>query len=140
MTLETWERRTDWPMTGLAVIFLAVYAGPILRSDLDDRSAKILWSVNVVIWLIFAADYLIRVWLAEEHLHYVRHHLIDIAMLLLPMLRPMRALRVVLALGRVNRHATTSFRGKAAVYVAGAVPLIVFVAALAMLDAERGDP
>ena len=30
MTLETWERRTDWPLTGLAVLFLVCYAWPIL--------------------------------------------------------------------------------------------------------------
>ena len=33
MNLDKWERRTEWPMTALAVIFLAVYAVPILHPD-----------------------------------------------------------------------------------------------------------
>ena len=140
MTLERWERRTDLPMAVLAVVFLAVYAGPILESELDDRWLRILWSVNVAIWVVFAVDYVVRVALAEDHLDYVRHHLLDVGLLVLPMLRPLRALRVVLALGRVNRSATVSFRGRAILYVACAVPLIVFVAALAILDAERNAP
>jgi voltage-gated potassium channel len=61
-------------------------------------------------------------------------------MLVLPMLLPLRALRVLVALGHMNTSAKTTFHGRAAVYISGAVPLVVFVAALASLDAERSNP
>lgn len=54
------------------------------------------------------------------------------------MLRPLRLLRLVKLLNVLNRHAGGSLRGRVAVYVAGSTALVLFVAALAMLDAERG--
>jgi voltage-gated potassium channel len=55
------------------------------------------------------------------------------------MLRPLRALRVLVALGHMNTSAKTTSTA-AAVYIGGAVPLVVFVAGLASLDAERSNP
>jgi voltage-gated potassium channel len=139
MRLQTWERRTDWPLTVLAVVFLGCYAWPILDPDLDGDVVDWLAALSIVIWIAFAADYLARLYLADQRWDFVRWHVADLGMLVLPMLRPLRALRAVLALSRVNRQASSSFRGQSVVYIAGTVPLVVFVAALAMLDAERGD-
>jgi voltage-gated potassium channel len=55
--------------------------------------------------------------------------------LVLPLLR---ALRVVSALARMNR-ASLSFRGQTTTYLVGAVALLGFVGALAVLDAERNS-
>ena len=41
-------------------------------------------------------------------------------------------------LSALNRYAGNSLRGKVGIYLIGSVSLIVFVASLAMLDAERG--
>lgn len=140
MTLETWERRTGWPLTALAVIFLGCYAWPILEPDLDSSTVSALSTLSLVIWVAFGVDYVASVYLSADRVRYVRRHLLDLVMLVLPMLRPLRALRALVALSRVNRKASTSFHGRAVVYIAGAVPLVVFVAALATLDAERADP
>jgi voltage-gated potassium channel len=139
MTLEAWERRTDWPMTVLAVVFLAVYAWPILDPGLGSPLTTALGWLNVAIWALFAVDYAARVSLAPERRAYVRSHWYDVPLLMLPMLRPLRALRAVLALKRMGRRARLSFRGGAITLVICAVPLVVFVAALAVLDAERSD-
>jgi voltage-gated potassium channel len=52
-------------------------------------------------------------------------------------LRPLRLLRLVVLLRILNRRATDSLRGKVAIYVAGATVIVLFCAALAVLDAER---
>jgi voltage-gated potassium channel len=140
MTLETWERRTDWPMTILAMAFLGIYAWPILDTRLDTGVVEALSAASIVIWVVFGVDYGIRVSLAPRRGEYVRRHWIDLGLLLLPVLRPLRALRAVLALGKIGGQASMSFRGRAVLYVACAVPLVVFVAALALLNAERSDP
>lgn len=140
MTLDTWERRTDWPLAGLALVFLGCYAWPILDPGLASPVRTALGVGGIAIWALFAIDYAARVYLAEHRGRYVRRHVPDLALLILPMLRPLRALRVLLAFTKVNRRAATSFRGQAAIYVAGAAATGVFVAALAMLDAERGHP
>jgi voltage-gated potassium channel len=140
MRLGKWERRTDGPLTVLAVAFLGCYAWPILQPDLDHGLRSLLSLLTFAIWAVFIADYLVRVSLADDRRGYVRRHLFDVVMLVLPMLRPLRALRVLVALGRMDRTAQSTFHGRAAVYIAGAVPLVVFVAALASLDAERSSP
>lgn len=137
MTLDRYERVTEWPMTGLAVVFLAAYAWPILEPTLPNATAQLLGAASLAVWLAFGLDYMIRLYLARAKLAFVRGHLLDLAVLALPVLRPLRALRVVPVLLRLNRRAAVSFGGQVATYVAGAVSLLVFVAALAVLDAER---
>ncbi|MDQ1597927.1 MAG: voltage-gated potassium channel, partial [Microbacteriaceae bacterium] len=57
-----------------------------------------------------------------------------------PILRPLRLLRLVTLLSVLQRTAGMAFRGRVVLYVAGASMLLVFVAALAVLDAERSAP
>jgi voltage-gated potassium channel len=40
----------------------------------------------------------------------------------------------------LNRYAGSSFRGRVGIYLAGSASLIVLMASLAILDAERGGP
>ena len=60
--------------------------------------------------------------------------------ILLPLLRPLRLLRLVTLLGVVNRRAGSRLRGRIAIYVAGGSALLAYCAALAVLDAERASP
>jgi voltage-gated potassium channel len=63
---------------------------------------------------------------------------LDLAIVVLPMLRPLRLLRLVTLLAILNRTAGAAFRGRVIIYAAGASTLLVYVAGLAVLDAERG--
>lgn len=58
-------------------------------------------------------------------------------MVVLPMLRPLRLLRLVTLLAIVHRSSGQSLRGRVVIYATGATALLIGVAALAMLDAER---
>ena len=55
----------------------------------------------------------------------------------IPILRPLRLLRLVTLLNVLNRYAGASLRGQVAIYVAGATALVLFVSALAVLDVRR---
>jgi voltage-gated potassium channel len=107
---------------------------------LGDGLRELCGVINLVVWALFALDYLARVMLADDRPRYVGRHVLDLLMIALPVLRPLRLLRVVMLLRMMNRQATASLRGKVAVYVGGSTVLIVFCAALAVLDTERGDP
>ena len=61
-------------------------------------------------------------------------------MLALPLLRPLRLLRLIPLLSVLNRRARVTLRGRVAVYIAGGASLLAFCAALAVLDAERSSP
>jgi voltage-gated potassium channel len=60
--------------------------------------------------------------------------------LLLPMARPLRALRMIAMISALNRRMCGGFRGKVAVYVMATMLLVGTVASLAVLDAERYAP
>lgn len=56
------------------------------------------------------------------------------------MLRPLRALRAVVALNILSRRAQEFVRGRVVAYVIAAVAVVGSVASLAVLDAERANP
>ena len=58
--------------------------------------------------------------------------------MVLPILRPLRALRLITVLTTINRRAASSLRGRVAIYVVGTTALVVFIASVAMLNQERG--
>jgi voltage-gated potassium channel len=136
--LVRWERRTEWPLAGVATLFLAAYAWPILQPDLQPRLRTMCATVVLTAWALFGADYVTRAALAHRRIHFITHHLPDLASVALPVLRPLRLLRLIALVRVLNRKATTSLYGRVAVYVASSVLLVIFVSALAELDAERG--
>jgi voltage-gated potassium channel len=96
--------------------------------------------VVIAAWAAFASDYAARLVLSTRRWRFLWTHLPDLAAVLLPMLRPLRLLRLLTVLSVLNRHAGSSLRGRVAVYVVGSTSLILLVASLGVLDAERGAP
>ncbi len=135
--LERWATATEWPLMLAAIAFLAAYAWPILDRDLPSSVQTACTAITWLTWGLFALDYIARVTLASDRKSYVYRHLHDLAVIALPLLRPLRLLRLVTVIGVLNRRAGASLRGRVAVYVAGSTVLLSVVAALAMLDAER---
>jgi voltage-gated potassium channel len=138
--LQRWERAMEWPLSAVAVLFLAAYAWPILDPGLPAPWPSVCLLVTWASWAAFALDLVVRVGLAEQRWAFARSHVFDVAVVLLPLIRPLRLLRLVTLLSVLNRHAGRSLRGRVLVYVIGATSLVMFVAALALLDAERGRP
>ncbi len=138
--IAAWEARADWPLTGLTLAFLGLYAWQVLDTSLGPGARGALDLALTGIWLVLGVDYLVRLALARHRLRFVRRHLFDLLVLLLPMFRPLRALRVIAVIAVLNRHLRADFRGRVALYVGSTVGLVGFVAALAVLEAERGAP
>jgi voltage-gated potassium channel len=138
--VDWWTRRTEYPLAALAVLFLGGYAWPILNPHLDDATRHRCSIVVYAAWAAFGVDYLCRLLLAERKRWFIWHNLLDLASLALPVLRPLRLLRLVALIRVVNRKTTASLHGRVAIYVSVSAVLLVFVASLAVLDAERGRP
>jgi voltage-gated potassium channel len=119
------------------VAFIAAYAWPILDPDLPEGSRTALGIANLSIWAVFVLDYLTRLGLADDHLRVFRRHWFDLVVIVVPMIRPLRALRGLAALLSVGRAGATFARRDAVVGVAGTLLAGGAIAALAMLDAER---
>lgn len=138
--VESWERRTEVPLLLLAVAFLVAYAWPILDprldSDLETTLSVLAWTV----WGVFAVDLLVRLILAEGRLQYARRHWYDVALVAIPMLRPLRLLRLLAFARILGRSATKNLAGRVTAYVIGTAVAAVGLGALAVLDAERSHP
>lgn len=135
--VERWERRTEIPLLLLAAAFLVAYAWPVLdpRMNPDLRTSLVVVSWSV--WVAFAVDFTVRLVLADQRASYARQHWYDVALIVLPMLRPLRLLRL-LALARIlNRSATNSLVGRVSTYVVGVALMAMGLGAVAVLDVEQ---
>lgn len=89
-------------------------------------------------WVLFAVDFVVRLALAERRGPWLLRHWYDLAVIALPVLRPLRLLRLVTLLGGMRRSAGTVVRGQAITYAAGWTVVLLVVSSLAVLNAERG--
>lgn len=135
--LARWEHAVEWPLTIAAVLFLVAYATQILVRDagiVPALAEVVLW----ITWVIFAIDYVVRLVLAESRGRWFVRHLLDLAIVVLPMLRPLRLMRFLTILAIIQRGAGSMLRGQVVVYTVGATVLTIVIAGLAVLDAEQG--
>jgi voltage-gated potassium channel len=138
--LRAWERRTGGSLTVLGVLFLVAYAVPILAPDLPRTWHVLAEAAEIITWIVLGVDFVIRVRLAADRRRFLRTHVFDLIVLALPLLRPLRALRLVAIVLVVHRRAASATRLRLSTYVGGTALLLVFVASLAVLDAERRSP
>ena len=138
--IRRWEEATDWPLMVAAMIFLAAYAVPILAPTLPAWLLGLCHWLIWITWGIFVVDIVVRLALVDERLRYLVRHWYDVLVVALPLLRPLRLLRLIPLLSVLNRRAKIRMRGRVAIYVAGGATLLAFCAATAVLDAERSSP
>lgn len=137
--LQTWERRTEWPLAAVALVFLSSYAIDVLAQPKGAADFAV-GAVTAVSWLVFAVDYGIRLSLAPNRFRWFYRHLFDLLIVLLPLLRPLRLVRLVILITALQRAAGSAIRGRVAVYTVSAAVLLVLVASLAVLESERYAP
>jgi len=137
--LQRWERRTELPLAAVAVTFLALFSVQVLANP-QGRADSALETFLYATWGIFAIDYFARLSLATDRGRWFRRHLVDLAVVSLPFLRPLRLLRLLVLFGAVQKAVGDAIRGRVLIYAAFSAVLLIYVAALASLDEERGHP
>lgn len=138
--VEQWERRSEVPLLLLAGAFLVSYAWPVLDPSLTPNWAGALNWISWATYVAFAVDLAIRIVLADRRRSYLLAHWYDVLLIALPMLRPLRLLRLLAFARLLNRSAVGNLAGRVSVYVSGTAMMSVALGALAVLDAERGHP
>jgi len=138
--VERWERRTEWPLSAAAMSFLVAYAVPIAWPDVGWGARSVCAAVGWATWGMFALDYVVRMALSDRRRRFVGTHLLDLAIVVLPVLRPLRLVRVLALISVLNRTGTRNLRGQVVLYAVGGTVLLVVLGALAITDAERGRP
>lgn len=136
-SLAQWERYTEWPMVAAALLFLAAYAIPIIWPNLNHWLLNYSNHVIIVTWAIFGIDYLIRLFLARDKFNFFKHNLVDLCSIVLPLMRPLRLLRLVAALSVLNRMGILTLRGRVISYAFAATAVITFAGSLTVTQVER---
>ncbi|WP_009996097.1 potassium channel family protein [Streptomyces clavuligerus] len=138
--LTRWESRTQTPLLLLAVAFAVAYAVPIVSPGARGWVLRLCAVTEWAVWGVFAVDYLVRLALARERWEFVRRHPLDLLAVTLPLLAPLRLLRVVSLLLLVGRRARMASQLTLTVYVGGSVIGLMMFGSLAVLEVERNAP
>jgi len=139
MTPELWRKYSEWPLAVAAVVFLVAYSIQVI-ANVPDRSAGVFDVVIGATWGLFVLDYLVSLILAEHRLHWFTHNLPAAIILALPMLRPLRLMRLLSVMQLTHRVGGRRFRGRILTYAFAIAILLVYAGALAVLDAEQNQP
>ncbi|MFE9438100.1 potassium channel family protein [Streptomyces sp. NPDC006602] len=132
-----WERRTQRPLLAFAVLFAVAYAVPIVVNPASKSLTLACTVVEWVVWGAFAVDYLVRLALTHDRRRFVRTHWLDLCAVVMPLIQPLRLLRLVSTLVLVQRRARMASQIRLTTYVAGAVVGLLMFGSLAVLSVER---
>lgn len=111
-----------------------------MLSQPTGTGARIAEYAILAIWALFGIDYLVRLALADRRARWFVRHLHELAIVALPMLRPLRLLRLLTLVSLLQRSIGGALRGRVVTYAVAGTAVLVFVASLAMFDAERAAP
>lgn len=148
---ERFSRAVDGPLTVLALLMIPLIVLPLVV-DLSPGTESAFLAIDYLIWAVFATEYAIKLYLAPNRRQFVAHHIPDLIIVVVPMLRPLRVLRSVrlLRLLRLVRLAAFAAKGlheargilrhRGLNWVLLIVLILNLIAAAAVLEFERGKP
>lgn len=138
--LRRWERRTEGPLAVASLLFLTSYAVRVLGDGLPDALRDLSLAVTCAAWAVFAVDYAVRWRMTGVGLRFVTSHLLDTAVLLLPLLRPLRVVRVYEAVQRRRQQPRLGLYARVMVYAGLSTGMLGFAASLALYQQEHAAP
>jgi voltage-gated potassium channel len=143
------ERATDLPMMILSLALVPLIVIPMLVAIPESAEPAIL-AAEWLIWGAFAAELMVKTYLAPNRGRYLVRHWFDVIVVIVPLLRPLRAVRSARALrllrlmwvASLGMKALESARGILAQhrlhYVLAVTGGLVIVAAALVSNFERG--
>lgn len=136
---ERFSAAVDPLMMVLALAMIPLLVVPLVH-PLHGAAETGFATADWFIWALFVGEYVIKFYLAPVRRQFVRTHVIDLAVIVLPMLRPLRVLRL-LRLGTIAARGLRDGRailGRRGVrYTALVAVVVVFASAGAETALER---
>ncbi len=81
-------------MLVLSIVLIPVLLMPAVE-DLSPWSERVLWWTGALIWLAFVLEFATLLYLSPDRRETVRTHKLDVALIALPILRPLRVARLL---------------------------------------------
>ncbi|MET8247962.1 ion channel [Streptomyces sp. NPDC005202] len=136
-----WEHRAGVPLGVASLLYLASYAVRVLGPELPGPVRDLCLAVLYASWALFVVDYAVRWHLSGEGVHFVHRHWLDSVVVLLPLLRPVRIVRVYDAMQERRRgQPHMPLQARVMLYAGMSAGLLGFAAALVMYQYEHAAP
>lgn len=133
---QRWEGIAEWPLAACAAVFLVLFSVKVLGQP-QGLNKHVIHGLLFVLYLPFLVDYVARLVLAEHRARWFLRHLLDLAIVVLPLMGPLLLLRLVALVGALQRAIGDAIRGRVVAYTAFSAVLLVYAASLAVLQVER---
>lgn len=139
---DRWERRSRVPLILVGVVFIVTYSLYVLLPDQPSSLRAALLSVLLVVWVIFFADYAVRLAITPRghRLQFVRHNVVDLLSVIVPVFRAFRVVALLHGIPYFRGRTPTVVRVEVITFAVAYAVLFVYFIALATLEAERGAP
>lgn len=138
--LTRWEQRTEVPLFTAGLVFLAGYAFRVLAPHDAQPWHDLSLALVGLTWLLFIVDYAVRVRLSGLGHRFVRLHWLDTIVLLLPLLRPLRLVKVYSVVQQRRNEPRLGLYARVMTYAGLTSVLLGFSASLAVYRVERDAP
>ncbi|MFD4777198.1 potassium channel family protein, partial [Streptomyces sp. NPDC058427] len=138
--LTGWEQRTEVPLFAASLLFLLGYAARVLAPHDAEPWHDISLALVGATWLLFVIDYAVRIRLSGLGHRFVRVHWLDTLVLLLPLLRPLRVVKVYTAVQKRYDQPRLSLYARVMTYAGMTSVLLGVSAALAVYHVEHNAP
>ncbi|AZQ33478.1 two pore domain potassium channel family protein [Streptomyces cyaneochromogenes] len=139
--LARWQKHAEVPLVLASLIFLSSYAVRVLgHGHLSQPVLDLCLALTFTAWAMFGVDYAVCWRLSGQRLGFVRRHPLDTVVLVLPLLRPLRIVKMYETVQRRHGRPRLSLHARVIVYAGMASLLLGFTGALAVYQQERGAP
>ncbi|MFT0763306.1 potassium channel family protein [Scrofimicrobium sp. R131] len=139
--LDDWTKFTVWPMFVLSVCFVAVTALVISPpADLDGHLRAQLATVSIILWVIFALEFLVRLVAAPDRRRFLQHQSFELVTLMVPYLRPFLLIRYLWQLHYFRHRGAGGMRQRAIISISLFALFFVYTASTLVWIAERNAP
>ena len=89
------ERLTELPLLILSFVMIPLLIGPLLWK-LSPSDEAVFITLDTFIWALFAIDLAFKLAMAPHRLPYLKRHWLEVLVVIVPFLRPLRILRILI--------------------------------------------
>jgi voltage-gated potassium channel len=138
--LKTWQKKSAWPLVILSLLYTFAYVFPIFAFPIPNFWNNVFHSTEYTIWALFVIDYGVQVKLASNKKEFFRSEVISMVLVVIPFLRPIRAIRGIVFLRHASTRPEDSVLMTLPWVIASVGALMMLIMAAAVLNVERFAP
>ena len=139
--IEKWDQVLRKPLLIAGIVFLIAYATPIIWPEIPNGIHDMCTWTQTIIWMVYLVDYVVSLCLTPTKFQWFKGNLFNLLAVILPMVRPLRAIRALVALALATKQTGGANKQRSFLVSVSTTAFATWlVAGLAITDAERGMP